>query len=38
MMDASNQEEVTDSFAKRGVKFSVTFELAEIPYIGWCPI
>lgn len=37
-VDENLVQEVTDSFAKRGVKFSVTFELAEIPYIGWCPI
>ncbi|KWU45170.1 hypothetical protein RHOSPDRAFT_33111 [Rhodotorula sp. JG-1b] len=37
-VDENLVQEVTDSFAKRGVKFSVTFELAEIPYIRWCPI
>ncbi|GAA5982574.1 hypothetical protein JCM10908_006703 [Rhodotorula pacifica] len=31
-------QEVTDSFAKRGVKFSVTFELADIPQVGWYAI
>lgn len=28
-------QEVTGSFAKRGVKFRVTFEVAEIPQVGW---
>lgn len=37
-VDENLVQEVTDSFAKRGVKFRVTFELAEIPYIGWCPL
>ncbi|GAA5879162.1 hypothetical protein JCM3774_002098 [Rhodotorula dairenensis] len=34
-VDEDLVQEVTESFAKRGVKFKVTFEVAEIPQVGW---
>ncbi|POY74951.1 hypothetical protein BMF94_1927 [Rhodotorula taiwanensis] len=37
-VDEDLVQQVTYSFAKRGVKFQVTFELADIPRIGWCQI
>lgn len=37
-VDEDLVQQVTDSFAKRGVDFKVTFELADIPRVGWCEI